>query len=320
LVVALNNICVKVGINNITERDLAQLHHSTWFRDFAKHSVKCHNAEDVVKCDIGHLDLTSCVDEDHMVLLLEAFATSHGLSTIELGVVAITKDGIKAFHYPWDATCNGLTAWIVADFRPDNPTYYGLGHETVRQQEIIEQDSNGQEEKWLKDVKHGGDDQLQISDRRRTAARVLAQQVPLAAGLSAKDILEHHTDNLQYNNILKVGLQFSNQDIAKKIAEEATGRNKHFSNGASGIVKRINTGIDYIEKEFNIDAGAFRTAYDRERKMNSIPTRGKDEVDDQTLADNASKINDAMMWIRAGGPRVIIPVAPRQTMDQGGII
>lgn len=300
LVIALNTVCMKVGMEGITERDLAQLHHSTWFHEFAKHSVKRHNAENFIDLSAGKVASPACLDEDHMVLLLEAFATSQGLTNIELGIVAFTKSGIKAFHYPWDSTCNGLTAWIVADFRFDSPAYYGLGHETVEQQKAVEQDDNdngGEEE--MGEEQGNGDDYLP----RATAARVLAQRVPLPAGLTARDILEHYTENLQYNNILKVGLHFSNQDIAKKVAEEAVGRKKKVSNGASGIVKRINTGIDYIEKEFSIDAGAFRTAYDQARKANGISTRGKDEVDDLTLAANVSKINDAMAWVQTGGPR-----------------
>lgn len=223
LVIALNTVCMKVGMDGTTESDLAQLHHSTWFHELAKHSVKRHNAENFIDLSAENAASSACLDEDHMVLLLEAFATSQGLTNIELGIVAFTKSGIKAFHYPWDSTCNGLTAWIVADFRLDSPAYYGLGHETVEQQKAVEQDDNdngGEEE--MGEEQGNGDDYLP----RATAARVLAQRVPLPAGLSARDILEHYTENLQYNNILKVGLHFSNQDIAKKVAEEAVGRKK----------------------------------------------------------------------------------------------
>jgi hypothetical protein len=49
---------------------------------------------------------------------------------------------------------------------------------------------------------------------RDTAARVIAQQVPLPAGLTATDILINHKDRLQYNEVLKVALVYSNQEIA----------------------------------------------------------------------------------------------------------
>ncbi|KAG9966433.1 hypothetical protein KCU61_g1096, partial [Aureobasidium melanogenum] len=303
LAVALDTICTKVDKDPVTERDLAQLHRAPWFADFAKAVVKRYDAEGKVKLNLDNLAVDSCLSEDHMVLLAEAFAASSNLSNIELGIVAITQKGVKAFHYPWTATCNGLTAWVVADLRLDDPVYYGLGHEIV-EQHVGEEEEHGDEEE------DADDEEVPTTTPRKTAARVLEQQVPLRADLSAKDILERHTGNLQYNNILKVGLHYSNQEIAKKVAEDAVGNNKKFSTGASGVVKRINTGIDFIEKEFNMDAGAFRTAYDTARKNNGISIRGKDGVDDQVLAANASKINDAMAWVKAGGPRPAAAVAP----------
>lgn len=313
LAVALNTICANIGQDPVTERDLAQLHRAPWFPDFAKAVVKRHNIVGMEDLNLKNLESDSCLTEDHMVLLAEGFAASQDLSAIELGIVAITKKGVKAFHYPWTASCNGLTAWIVVDCRTDDPVYYGIGREiveqqkTVNEQHIVEEEQDHQEEEEEADDE---DQQAPTTTPRKTAARVLAQQVPLPAGLSAKDILDRHIDNLQYNNILKVGLNYSNQEIAKKVAEDAEGKNKKFSTGASGVVKRINTGIDFIEKEFDMDVGAFRTAYDTARKNNGIPTRGKDGVDDQILAANASKINEAMAWVKAGGPRPAATVAP----------
>ncbi|KAH0371273.1 hypothetical protein KCU65_g1939, partial [Aureobasidium melanogenum] len=304
LAVALNNVCTKVEKDPITERDLAQLHRAPWFLDFAKAAIKRYSAGGQVNLNLENLLSDSCLSEDHMVLLAEAFAASSNLSNIELGIVAVTKKGVKAFHYPWTAICNGLTAWVVADLRADEPVYYGLGHDLVDQH--VDEDEEHEEEE------ESNDDEVPIITPRKTATRVLDQQVPLAAGLSAKDILEKHIENLQYNNILKVGLHYSNQEIAKKVAEAAVGSNKKFSTGASGVVKRINTGIDWIEKEFEMDVGAFRTAYDTARKNNGIPIRGKDGVDDQVLAANATKIDKAMAWVKAGGPRpaVVAAVAP----------
>ncbi|KAG9674809.1 hypothetical protein KCU95_g16505, partial [Aureobasidium melanogenum] len=306
LAIALNTVCAKVGAEPITERDLAQLHRAPWFADFAKAVIKRYDAEGQIKLNDDNLVSESCLSEDHMVLLAEAFAASQNLSNIELGIVAITQKGVKAFHYPWTATCKGLTAWVVADLCSNDPIYYGLGREIVEQHE----GTDGEEEEHESQEEDADDEEVPTVTPRKTATRVLDQQVPLRAGLSAKDILERHTDNLQYNNILKVGLQYSNQEIAKKVAEAAVGSTKKFSTGASGVVKRINTGIDFIEKEFGMDVGAFRTAYDTERKNNGIPIRGKDGVDDQVLAANASKINDAMAWVKSGGPRPVVAVAP----------
>ena len=195
--------------------------------------------------------------------------------------------------------------------------YFGIGRDIAEQQEgsnnehVAGKEEEEEEEEEEEDAADDDEDQqVPTTTPRKTAARVLLQQVPLPAGLSAKDILEQHTDNLQYNNILKVGLQYSNQEIAKKVAEQATGSNKRFQAGSSGIVKRINTGIDFIEKEFEMDVGAFRTAYDTARKNNGIPIRSKDGVGDQVLVANASKNDRAMAWIKAGGPRPAAAVAP----------
>lgn len=324
LAIALNAICAKVGQDPITEHDLAQLHRAPWFADFAKAAVKRHNFEGMNNINLDNLVSDSCLSEDHMVLLAEAFSASQDLSTIELGIVAITKGGVKAFHYPWTAACDGLTAWVVADCRTNNPVYYGLGHDIVEQQKSSKSKRIGEEDHESEEEEDADDEgqEAPATTPRKTAARVLAQQIPLPAGLSAKDILERHIDNLQYNNILKVGLHYSNQEIAKKVAEDAEGKNKKFSTGASGVVKRINTGIDFIEKEFDIDVGAFRTAYDTARKDNGIPIRGKDGVDDRILAANASKINAAMTWVKAGGPRPAAAVAPApsvSTNNQGPV-
>lgn len=310
LAIALSAICIKVGLAPITERDLAQLHRTPWFIDFAKASVKRHNAEHMVNLNSNNLVSDSVLSEDHMVILAEAFAASSNLSNIELGIVAITKKGAKAFHYPWSATCTALTAWIVADLRTNVPAYFGIGHDVAEQHESSNNEHVAEEEEEEDAADDDEDQQASTTTPRKTAARVLLQQVPLPAGLTAKNILEQHTQNLQYNNILKVGLQYSNQEIAKKIAEEATSSNKRVSASASGIVKRINTGIDFIEKEFGIDVGAFRTAYDTARKNNGVPIRGKEGVDDHVLNANASKINEAMAWVKAGGPRPAPAVAP----------
>lgn len=304
LAIALNTVCAKIDAEPITERDLAQLHRAPWFANFAKAVIKRYDAEGQAKLNDDNLLSESCLSEDHMVLLAEAFAASQNLSNIELGIVAITQKGVKAFHYPWTATCKGLTAWVVADLRTSEPVYYGLGREIIEQQEDVDEQQNEEDEDEDAD-----EEEAPTTTPRKTATRVLDQQVPLRAGLSAKDILERHTDNLQYNNILKVGLLYSNQEIAKKVAEAAVGSTKKFSTGASGVVKRINTGIDFIEKEFGMDVGAFRNAYDTERKNNGIPIRGKDGVDDQVLAANASKINDAMTWVKTGGPRPAVAAA-----------
>jgi hypothetical protein len=146
-----------------------------------------------------------------------------------------------------------------------------------------------------------GDRVVVLFEPRKTAARVIAQQVPLPANLTAADILLHHKDHLQYVDSLKVALVYSNQKISEEC--QAQGKLKQPSAVVKRI-KRVNTALAWIEREFDISKDAFRTAFDREPKSNGIPIRGKDTaVDNTVLEANANKIDAAMTWIKTGGSR-----------------
>ncbi|KAI5255329.1 hypothetical protein E4T42_01899 [Aureobasidium subglaciale] len=331
LIVALNTVCAQVGLQPISETDLKQLLQSPWFQDFAKQSAKYHNFEN--KLDLDNLASVSTITEDHMIVVLEAFAACHSLEKIELGVLHIQKKCVKVTHYPWTATVDKHTAWIIVDHRLDSKVFHGLGRPLNEKQVAVaddqdsDDDSSDDDEQEEEDGEEEDDEEDDLVSNlpkapistsrnaatvnkptRDTASRIVAQRTPLNAGLTVDDVMNNHVDRLHYNNVLKVGLCYSNAEIAKKVheADTVTKQKTHDETpqkGASGIVKRINTAIKHIEDTLNIKSGAFRTAYDRQRKLNNIPIRGKDEVSDADLATFANQINGAIAWVQSGGPR-----------------
>lgn len=136
-----------------------------------------------------------------------------------------------------------------------------------------------------------------MSDKssRQSAPRV--SYVPAPSHLSAKEILEKHPNRLFYNNILKVALQYDNSQIDEKLMQ--LGYAKYIA------YERIKSATRWIEKLYRISSGAFLIAFNRESNRNgiyrSVHESPKDEI---MLARNAAKINEAMAWVKRGGPRV----------------
>ncbi|CAD0020795.1 unnamed protein product [Aureobasidium pullulans] len=149
---------------------------------------------------------------------------------------------------------------------------------------------------------------------RQILARLLVVfwlcRLPLPAGTSVDDIIEKYPERVHYVNILKVGLKYSNKTISESLKT-------HGLKLSSGVVKRINVAIDWIESEFAIDKDAFRTTYDRERRAADIPARGKDEVEDDVLEANRSKIANAMTWVKTGGLRPLPTTVTGATAASG---
>jgi hypothetical protein len=249
---------------------------------------------------------------DLMAVLLEALALTKKTPEMDLGVVVLSPGSLPhACHYPPTATQSSIAAWIVVDTRSGDSQFYGIGSSGGQQQQqqgpLDENNEVEDEETNSDDTENDETDSgdygrplsVSLPEPRKTAVRVIAQQIPLPANLTAADILLHHKDNLQYTNILKVALVYSNQKISEEC--QAQGKLKQ----ASAVVKRINTALAWVERDLGISNGAFRTAFDRERKTNGIPIRGKDTVvDDTVLTANANKILAAMTWVRTGGPRL----------------
>ncbi|KAI5227336.1 hypothetical protein E4T40_02612 [Aureobasidium subglaciale] len=291
--IALNRILTTAGLNLISEPELMHLLRMPWFVVLAKQSAKQHRVKNYLNLD--NLVSLSTISEDHMVVVLEAFVKAFQLDKIELGFVCIRKS-VKAFHYPFTDPSNRPTAWIVADLRSNPTVYHGIGHMIMKNsapavdQDSDEEDEDHDESDGDQNVPSGPTNTpasaLPVTTPRKTNPAVLAQQVPLPSNLSADDILRDHKSRLQYMNILKVGLNFSNQEIMAACNDEALPKNEQI-NGGTAVVKRINTGIDWLEGQFGISGGALRTAYDRQRRDNNVPIRAKDEVDATVMATNA---------------------------------
>lgn len=300
LVIALNMICEELEMSFVTETELHNMRFMPWFQAFAKDFIRNHHAQHLVNID-NFIEAENSLTEDYMALLTAAFAHATGCGSIGLGIVILVKgQPVQAFHYPPTRTVPDYTAWVVANLRTDQPIYYGLGRKIHQKQRAPPRQEEGLVEH--NNEAHIDDTSLPSITPRKTATRVLMQQAPLPAGLTADDILQDHKSRLQYNNILKVALVFDNQKIVAECKSESLPKDQRFQH-ASAVVKRINTAINWIEDQYEIDPGAFRTAYDRERKANGINIRTKDEVTDAIIASNSLKIDAAMAWVRTGGPR-----------------
>jgi hypothetical protein len=301
LVIALNTICADRNAPLTTGSELYNLQFVPGFTSFAKEFVRNNHAQHLINID-NLLNTQGTLTEDHMVLMTAAFAAFYGHGHIALGIVTLVNgQSIKAFHYPDSNHSPDYTAWVIGDFRDREAVYYGIGDQTVQQQRSVSEKEESPDD-TVDDDADDEDTQVPSTTPRKTATRVLLQQTPLPAGLTADDILQHHKSRLQYNNVLKVALIFSNQTIADHCRSDLLPKNVQLSH-ISAVVKRINTAINWIADQFEIDNNVFRAAFDKARSINSIPIRGKTSVGDDILAANSSKIDAAMAWIRAGGPR-----------------
>jgi len=279
----------------VTLDELVDIQRQPWFNTLLKQYARTHQLPD-------HSRLTNDVylTGDHAVVILEALAIAQRIPKMQLGVVAVCAGSFPhASYYPSVPVHSGATVWLVVVTHSDRSELYGIGSAVDQQQQYQGQEDEEEEEEEF-DSGDAEEQPLNVlpSASRKTAARVVAQQIPLPAGLTAADILLYHQDRLQYVNVLKVALAFSNQKISEQCKAQAKLKQP------SAVVKRINTALAWVENEFDITSDALRVAFDVERKQNGINIRGnKNAVNDDVLAANAGKINAAMAWIRSGGPR-----------------
>jgi hypothetical protein len=291
------------GYAPITRDDLVSIQHQPWFHILLDQYAKTYRLS-----DFAQLEDDTLLTGDRVSLILEALTIAQRLPKVQFGVVAVCAGALPhACFYPPSPAHSNVIVWLVVETRFGDSEFYAIGSSAIQEQHQEGQDNevdgagSEDEEAGSDDGSDDGQEQpLELNTTsRETAARVMAQQVPLPAGLTATDILTNHKDRLQYNNVLKVALLYSNQ----RIADECKAGHQKLQQ-ASGVVKRINTGLNWIEREFEISPGAFRAIFDRERKANGIPVRSKgDAVADTIVAANDSKIQAAMTWIKTGGPR-----------------
>jgi hypothetical protein len=127
-------------------------------------------------------------------------------------------------------------------------------------------------------------------------------RTPLPSHLSAQQILRDYPGRLYYNNLLKVALQYDNRRITDRVSRDSP---------TTAVCQRIAAATDWIESEFKISRGAFRIAFDRECCRNGVNRFNHYDVpsEEKRLAANAAKTNEAMAWVKSGGPRPV-PTPP----------
>jgi hypothetical protein len=103
---------------------------------------------------------------------------------------------------------------------------------------------------------------------------------------------------LKHKNALSLGLSLNDTAIASKSQEDVELR-QIFAAGANNVKKQLDTSINYVEQELNIDTGALHTAYNRARQMYGLGLAAEQEVEDRILVVNSMRISAAMTWIVA---------------------
>lgn len=309
ILIAINHVCNTfsgLGCLPVTLHDLVHIQFEPLFQDLLDQYASRHHLSDGIQLtDNGEMT------GDCIAVLLEALALAQMTPEMELGVVFLSPDSLPhVCHYPPTAMKSSITAWIVVDTRSGGSQIYGIGSSSpqTQQQGLLsegdevnnDEPTEGDEVNNDEATEGNADETLDepLTERRKTAARIVAQQIPLPANLTAADILTNHKDRLQYNNMLKVALVYSNQRIAEECKASQDLKQP------SGIVKRITTALAWLEGQYNISTGALRAVFDQERKDNGIAVRGKGEaVNDAVNTENATKIQVAMAWVKTGGPR-----------------
>lgn len=241
ILTAINHVCntfSALGCVPVTIHDLVSIQLEPWFQDLLDRYASRHHLSDGVQLtDNGKLT------GDCIAVLLEALSFAQITPEMELGVVVLNPDSLPhACHYPPTATQSSITAWVVVDTRFGGSELYGIGSSTPQAQQqglLGDSDEINNDETTEDDTEEPLD--VRLTERRKTAAHVVAQQTPLPANLTATDILTNHKDRLQYSNMLKVALMYSNQ----KIAEEC--QTNQSLKQPSGVVKRINTALAWVE-------------------------------------------------------------------------
>jgi hypothetical protein len=139
--------------------------------------------------------------------------------------------------------------------------------------------------------------------RRENPGVSVIKRTPLPASVSAKQILEKYIDRLFFNNLLKVALYYDSSQICEKL--------RYLADPQAGLRARMRRAIAHIGTEFGMSKGAFYIAFNRESNRNGIyrPCY-QDPKDEIVLANNATKIAEAMTWVKRGGPRLVNTVTP----------
>ena len=138
------------------------------------------------------------------------------------------------------------------------------------------------------------------SPKNKSNRRSGPRYIPAPSHLTAKDIFEKHPNRLFYNNILKVALHYNNSQIDEKLQQLGY---------AKGLARaRILSATRWIERHFKITSGGFLVALNLESNRSSVYRHVDVSLRDQVLlSHHAAKIEEAMAWVKKGGPRTPAP-------------
>lgn len=148
-------------------------------------------------------------------------------------------------------------------------------------------------------------DGLSTPKKRKTARQVLALHDELPADVSPYEIFSYPKDVLNYNNLLRVAIWYSNKDIHDRLNYLLIQGNQSISKALSAMTKRITSACKHLAEEHGIPLRIFRDAYDDLRKANGIITRNKTEKDDEQIAQPvdatvyAQQIESALAKVRS---------------------
>ncbi|THX15144.1 hypothetical protein D6D13_02563 [Aureobasidium pullulans] len=207
--------------------------------------------------------------------------------------------------YPLNGLHDAPTAWLLAEGAPGTLVFHGIGPAPEQQVEVVELETDQE-----------GDSEEDSPERtspaasstpRKTATRIIALQTPLPGDLSAKDIITNHPWSLHYINLLKVCLDYDNNEVFKileklpMLHQTKAGKEMEMKK-ASGVVKRLKVAIEWLEKLFELTKGALRGTYDQARVANGRKVRSNKEAEEVSDAAEGTLIVAIMAWIKQGGP------------------
>ncbi|THX23467.1 hypothetical protein D6C90_08664, partial [Aureobasidium pullulans] len=280
---AMNAICPALQIAVISEELLCRLTMEPWFSilvELYRQQNQLNFPLSIEKILSGHI---CSLDIHSNFLLVKAVQIVYNLQDLDLGIVQANNNIPKAFIFGHASLSENPTVWFLAEGVPGTHVLHGIGFAPEQQVEVSEseseQEGNGEE------GDQGRTSLVASSTPRKTATRIIALQTPLAASLSADEILTNHPRSLHYMNLLKVCLKHDNNEVFKVLAKLPMLHKTKAEKGmemkeASGVVKRLKVAIEWLEKQFAITKGALRATYDRARVTNGRKVRPNKELEE----------------------------------------
>ncbi|THW81022.1 hypothetical protein D6D17_09808 [Aureobasidium pullulans] len=302
---ALNAVRSALQIAVMTEEVLYRLSLEPWFSvlvEVYRQQNKIDSPLSIEKILSGHI---CCLDVHSSFLLVKAVQISYNLPDLDLGIIQLKDNMTSAFVFGQDGLHDAPTAWLLAEGAPGTLVFHGIGPAPEQQVEVVElepdQEGDSEEDSPERTSPAAS------STPRKTATRIIALQTPLSGDLSAKDIITNHPRSLHYINLLKVCLDYDNNEVFKileklpMLHQTKAGKEMEMKK-ASGVVKRLKVAIEWLEKLFELTKGALRGTYDQARVANGRKVRSNKEAEEVSDAAEGTLIVAIMAWIKQGGP------------------